>query len=87
MYNIIEDPNETNDLAASQPQLLASLRSRLDELIPTGLNQTQQVLYAFVPSLTSCGANSTGPPCSTWNAAFVEMLQRNKGWLGPYLDG
>ena len=81
-----QDPHETNDLAATEPELLESLKRRLQELIPTGLNQTQQVLYLYAPELTTCGANRTGPPCSTWDAAFVEMLKRNGGWLGPFLE-
>lgn len=39
LFNLREDPNETRNLAAELPDVLASLRTRYLELKATGINQ------------------------------------------------
>lgn len=85
LFNVRKDPHETSDLAQSMPERLDTLKRRYIELRQTHLDQ-----YWLAPYVVECAAghahNSTSEPCKKWGDAFINMLKRNKGIMGPFLE-
>eukprot|EP00928_Gymnodinium_smaydae_P072564 TRINITY_DN55905_c0_g1_i1.p1 TRINITY_DN55905_c0_g1~~TRINITY_DN55905_c0_g1_i1.p1 ORF type:complete len:491 (-),score=38.67 TRINITY_DN55905_c0_g1_i1:98-1456(-) len=69
LFNIRKDPSETNDVAASMPDVLARMKDRLDTLAKTALDQTVVVAQNLRPVPHE----------------FINMLRRNNGFVGPWL--
>ena len=67
----MQDPNETHNLAQEQPEMLATLRQRYLELKATGIDQRGP--------LSRMAANTV-----RLSGNFVNMLVKNKGFVGPW---
>ena len=91
LYNIRTDPHETVDVAAKMPDVLHSIKARYLELRATMLNQTIYVQYQGLCGAPNASAAGTYAPvwektCLPWAEATYKMLQRNKGFIGPYMS-
>jgi len=80
LFNIQEDPGETKDLAQEMPDLLASMKDRLEELSETILDQR-----AMVAASKQCEVHVPGDSSCAAPSAYMDMLKRNGGYVGPWV--
>ena len=73
LFNIIEDPNEIHDLAASMPDVLHSLKSRYLELRATAYDQRAPIAKSNEPAFKA-----------QMNALYSAALKRYGGFQGPF---
>ena len=73
LFNVIEDPNEIHDLAASMPDVLHSLKSRYLELRATAYDQRAPIAKSNEPAFKA-----------QMNALYSAALKRYGGFQGPF---
>jgi arylsulfatase A-like enzyme len=73
LFNLIEDPNETNNIAAENPSLVQSMHERLQYWITTYYSNNEQGVNSCPPNITE--------NCSCWMAE-----NRYHGFYGPFQE-
>jgi arylsulfatase I/J len=71
LFNIREDPAETNDLAQEHPHILERLKQRYLELMDTGLDQRSVLL-------------TVNARAKAYMPNWIQMLKDNRGFVGPW---
>ena len=80
LFNVVEDPGEHNDLAASMPDKAAALDARRTELAK-GIWQNKEKGVDACPSIDPATGKPITGPCACWMAANVYA-----GFMGPFQE-
>ena len=85
LFNIRKDPAETVDLAREMPDMLHSLKSRYLVLRATMLDQAPIVKRENGCKVAAHGQGNASIGKCPAPKEFIDMLHRNKGFVGPWL--
>lgn len=76
LFDVVGDPTEQNDIAAANPDIVASMAARLQELMPTFYSNNETGVDDPL-----CDSKPKGMPCACYLAL---PGQKWNGYFGPY---
>ena len=78
LFDVANDPTEQQDLAASKPGILASMKKRLAELLPSAYSNDETGV-----DVPACKNKPAGMPCACFLALPGNVWN---GFFGPYQE-